>query len=105
MIEREKCGPDMKNALIESGIFYCYIDDFYSGNAEEIRHSAILKEMGEYLARTVKLNVKTMLDEALRATRLEMAAVERKQFFDKYIQSMKLTIDENGDVSFAFKQW
>jgi len=105
MIEREKCGPDMKNALIESGIFYCYIDDFYSGNAEEIRHSAILKEMGEYLARTVKLNVKTMLDEALRATRLEMAAVERKQFFDKYIQSMKLTIDENGDVSFVFKQW
>ena len=29
MIEREKCGPDMKEALADSGIFYCYLDDFY----------------------------------------------------------------------------
>lgn len=33
MVEREKCGPDMKRALVESGIFYCYIDDFYSANS------------------------------------------------------------------------
>ena len=36
MIEREKCGPDMKSALMESGIFYCYIDDFYSGNSGDV---------------------------------------------------------------------
>ena len=24
----------MKAALADSGIFYCYLDDFYSGNAE-----------------------------------------------------------------------
>lgn len=105
MIERDKCSPDMKNALIDSGIFYCYIDDFYSGNAEEIRHSALIKEMCEYISRTVKLNVYDMLDEALKATRLEMTTMERNQFFEKYIQPMKMTISENGDVSFSFKQW
>ena len=105
MIERDKCSPDMKNALIDSGIFYCYIDDFYTGNAEEIRHIALLKEMSDYLERSVTLNMKTMLDEAVKATRLEMTSLERNQFYDKYIQSMKLTIDENGNVGFAFKQW
>ena len=49
--------------------------------------------------------MKTMLDEAVKATRLEMTSLERNQFYDKYIQSMKLTIDENGNVGFAFKQW
>lgn len=27
----------MKAALAESGIFYCYLDDFYSGNSEDIK--------------------------------------------------------------------
>ena len=79
--------------------------DFYTGNAEEIRHIALLKEMSDYLERSVTLNMKTMLDEAVKATRLEMTSLERNQFYDKYIQSMKLTIDENGNVGFAFKQW
>ena len=61
--------------------------------------------MSDYLERSVTLNMKTMLDEAVKATRLEMTSLERNQFYDKYIQSMKLTIDENGNVGFAFKQW
>ena len=41
MIEREKCGPDMKEALADSGIFYCYLDDFYSGNSEDIKKQVL----------------------------------------------------------------
>lgn len=26
MIERKKCGPDMKEALADAGIFYCYLN-------------------------------------------------------------------------------
>lgn len=49
MIEREKCGPDMKAALAESGIFYCYLDDFYSGNSEDIKKNALFKEMYRWI--------------------------------------------------------
>ena len=45
MIEHTKCGPDMKSALEERGIFYCYLDDFYTGNSEDIKRDAILREM------------------------------------------------------------
>ena len=45
MSERESCGPDLKNALSDAGIFYCYIDDFYSGNTEDIKQGALFKEM------------------------------------------------------------
>lgn len=104
MIEREKCGPDMKAALISSGIFFCYIDDFYSANAEEIKHSALFREMYRYIDNHVQLNVNEMFNEALRATRIDMADAEKKQFFHRYIRSMQMSISDDGDVVIEFKR-
>lgn len=98
MIEREKCGPDMKAALANSGIFYCYIDDFYSGNSEDIKRNALFQAIRQYLDRAVNLNVQEMFDEALRTTRATMPPAERRQFYDKYIRPMHLVIADNGDV-------
>ena len=104
MIEREKCGPDMKAALVSSGIFFCYIDDFYSGNAEEIKHSALFREMYRYIDNNVRLNVNDMFNEALRATRIDMSDAERKQFFHRYIRTMQMSISDDGDVMSEFKR-
>lgn len=104
MVEREKCGPDMKRALVESGIFYCYIDDFYSANSESILMSALFKELYRYLDHAVQLNVNEMLDEALRATRINMSTAERRQFFEKHIKGMGLMIDGDGNVSVELKR-
>lgn len=102
MVEHEKCGPDLRTALEDSGIFYCYIDEFYSGNADTIKIKALLKEMCSYLDDALTLNVNTMFSEALRATRIEMSTAERKQIFDKYIRKLKLEISDNGDVRIVF---
>ena len=51
-----------------------------------------------------RLNANDMLDAALEATRINMTAVERKQFYDRHIKQMKLEIDENGDVSIELKR-
>ena len=69
MIEREKCGPDMKEALADSGIFYCYLDDFYSGNSEDIKKNALFKEMYRWIDNSVHLNVNDMFDAAWSFTR------------------------------------
>jgi len=37
MIEYSKCGPDIKNALIENGTYYCAIDDFCTGNIKNFK--------------------------------------------------------------------
>ena len=103
MIEREKCGPGMKAALVDSGIFYCYLDDFYTGDSEKLKMNALFREMRNYMARAVRLNVNAMLDDALRSTRITMPPSERKQFYDKYIKTLQLVIDDNGDVSLAIK--
>lgn len=104
MIERESCGPDLKRALAGAGIFYCYIDDFYSGNAEDIKLGALFKALYNCIDRSVRLNINDMLAEALRATRIEMSTLERKQFVDKYLKTMQMTISENGDVSLQLRR-
>ena len=38
-----------KGALIAEGIFYCYIDDFYEGDGNEIKDAAIRREIGQYI--------------------------------------------------------
>ena len=99
MIEREKCGPDMKAALANSGIFYCYIDDIYDGNSESIKKNALFNEIYRKLDEALHLNVNQMFDEALTATRIDMAPAEQRQFFEKYIKKMHLVFDEDGNVS------
>ncbi len=102
-IERDNCGPDMRRALEEANIFYCYLDSFYTGNSEQIKFSALFKEMRQYLERTVRLNLNDMLSESLRRARIEMTTTERRQFYNKYLRQMSLAVDDNGDVSFEFR--
>ena len=104
MIEREKCGHDMKAALANSGIFYCYIDDFYSGNSEAIKENALFNELYRYLDQALSLNVEQMLDAAITATRITMTSQERRRFYDKHIRNMSLVIHENGDVSIELRK-
>lgn len=104
MIEREKCGPDMKEALADAGIFYCYLDDFYSGNSEDIKKNALFKEMYRWIDNSIHLNVNDMFDAALRNTRIEMSPAERRQFYEKHIKHMTLQIDENGNVGIELKR-
>ena len=104
MVEREKCGHDIKEALWGEGIFYCYIDDFYAGGSDEIRNNALFREMYRYIDNSVHLNVRDMLDNSLRATRISMSATEKAQFYERYIKNLQLSIDEDGTVQIGFKR-
>ena len=102
MVERANCGPDLKNALVEAGIFYCYIDDFYSANTEDVKHVSLMRAMMNYIEDSIRLNVNEMFDNALRETRIEMTRSERNQFFAKYVKTIKMHIDDDGNVVFEF---
>lgn len=103
MLEREKCGPDIKAALANSRIFYCYLDDFYSGNATDLKKNALIHEIYHYLDRTFSLNITDMMEEVYRSTRVNMTDAEKQQFIDKYIKPMNLVIDKDGNISIKLK--
>ncbi len=96
MVEYEKCGHGIKAALTNTGIYYCFIDDFCTGNTEELQKSALLREVNKSLRNSVQLNINDLLRQAYQSTRIDMTAKEKRQFYDRYIKSMKLKIDEDG---------
>lgn len=107
MLEWSKCGPDIKNALESRQIFYCYIDDFCTGNSNDIKIEALLREVRAYLDRVPlsSWNVKEMLQEVYHNTRVTMTDAEENQFYNTYIKPMSLVIDQQtGAVSLRFRK-
>ena len=99
MLEREKSSYDLKKALQEAGIFFCYIDDFYSGDDSTLRTAALLKEAKNYMDGMLRLNIYAMMRQIQSNARVEMSESEQKAFMDKYIRHMHIVIDKDGNVS------
>ncbi len=107
MLEWSKCGPDIKNALESREIFYCYIDDFCTGNSNDIKIEALLREIRAYLDRNPlsSWNVNDMLKEVYHNTRVTMTEAEENQFYNTYIRYMSLVIEQpSGKVSLRFRK-
>ena len=102
MIEHEKSGPDLKAALVSTGIMYCYREDLYSGNAEDLKFGALIKEMYRYIDRSVHLNVNEMFATALKVTRIAMSEAEKKQFMAQHIRTMQMSIAPDGELVLSF---
>ena len=69
----------------------------------DIKISALLREIRYYLAQSVSLNIKDMMESAFRATRVVMSDAEQKQFFKKYIKHMVVDIDDDGNLTIQLK--
>ena len=104
MVERDQCGPDLKQALKEAEIYYCYIDDFYSGDGGEMKKGELFKEVSRYIHQMVNLNIYDMMDSVLKTTRVPMDETEKNQFITRYIKPMQLNIDKSGNVLLDFNK-
>lgn len=97
MVESGKCGPDIKRALATSGVSYCYLDDFCTGDSGIVIRT-LLSEVREAIDSQVCFNVRRILDDAIYDTRAELSEKERRQFYDRYLKKLKLTVDIDGEV-------
>lgn len=96
MIEYSKCGPDIKNALIENGTYYCSIDDFCTGNIKSFKMAILHNELESRVKDLIEVNTNELLDDIFTTLRMEISDAERQNFYKKYIQSMSLHIDKDG---------
>ena len=96
MIEYSKCGPDIKNALIENGTYYCALDDFCTGNIKNFKTAVLHSELVSRVKDLVCIDTKEMLDDIFNTLRMDISEAEKQNFYKKYIQSMQLHIDKDG---------
>ena len=104
MVEKAKCSKDMRDAMELAGITYCSMDDFTTGDINNVKVKVLSSQMKEYIQERVSLNVNEMLDYVYTQTRIRMSPSEKKQFYDNYVKSMRLCIRDNGDVEIVIKE-
>ena len=97
MIEYSKCGKDIKEKLENNGIFYCSIDDFCSGNIAEQKSYAMQEELKGQLEQALNLNAHTLLETVYRNCRIQASETEQKNFYDRYLRTLQLTMDADGN--------
>ena len=99
MVEREKCSPAMKESLTEEGIFYCYLDDFYSGDSEDLQKDVITRSVREQVGSIEIGNISRILSWAIEQSRARITEEEFKRMNQKLRQGTRLHIDDEGNLS------
>ena len=104
MVEHEKCSYALKETLIRHGIFYCYIDDFYSGDGEGIKMEALQKELARTIKASLDLNLYHLMDEVLNRTRIKMTKADIDNFINRKVKNnLKLEISADGNVRVEYR--
>ena len=98
MVERSKCGIEIRNALEQREIVYCFLDDFCTNASYTIKTTTLLTEIRSRLDAALNVNVNDMLNDAIHNTWVQMTPKERQAFFDRYIKTMRLSIEGDGSL-------
>lgn len=98
LVEEEKVSSAIRRTMENAAITYCYLDDFCTGNSNQIKERALLKELVHQLDEQVNFNIKDILQEVYDVTRADMTRGEKEQFYIRYIKPMHIEIDAAGEV-------
>lgn len=67
--------------LLGTGTTFCYLDDFCTGNSNQVKERVLLKELRQRLEEEANFNIREILREVYEVTRADMAAGEKDQFY------------------------
>lgn len=99
MYEHSKCGQAIKRALSEHNIYYCSIDDFCSGNIEELKKAVLFSCLEKYLPEIISLNGKELVRKIYEEARSSASEKEMENFYDRYIKTLRLRVDNDGNFT------
>ena len=96
MVEEEKCGSDIQNALEQDGTYYCFMDDFCTGNIKTFKNAMFVSALKDEMWKALAVDTHALIDDIIRNLRMDVSASEKSNFYNKYIRKMRLEIDDNG---------
>lgn len=105
MVEQSKVSGEVVQKMMDSDIAFCYLDQFcQGGQSHKMKVDALLSECQRFVSKHFEsFNVQEMVNVALLQTRIEMSKAEQKQFYERYIRTMRLKIAADGTVNIEFE--
>ena len=97
MYEYEKCGKVIKEAMETYNIKNCAIDDFYTGNATNLKKAVLLSKLEEFLPIIIGMNARDLTKQLYAETNIRFSEKDIEDFYNRYIATLKLKINESGE--------
>lgn len=101
MVEKEKVGFDIKEALDNKGIFYCFLNDFCSSKVGQFQNRVLDAELEKRLRSIIIANAQELVNDAYRAARITPSGSERDNYYNTRVRNLRLVIDEFGNMRIA----
>ena len=98
LAEYHKCGSNMRTAMDEKNICYCFIDEFCTNASYSIKTTAMTEYIQGVLDSHIQLNAKKLMNDALQETWMQMTPKEKEGFYKRYLLSIKPEIDAEGNI-------
>lgn len=97
MYEYSKCGQPIKDAMELHGIYNCSIDDFYTGNATELKRKVLIDKLKSLAPEIVGKNARAITRQLYEDTRITYTEQDFNTFYEKYVKTMRLKIDSDNN--------
>ena len=94
MYEYSKCGQAIKDALQSRNIYHCSMDDFYTGNAEDLKKKVLISELKKFSENIVGWNSWELTKNIYERTKIFATPMEMEQFHTKYVKSLRLKLNQ-----------
>lgn len=98
LLERAKCSEVLKSALTENDVFYCFMDDFYTGN-KELERLVMNQSMQEFFASEVVVNFRSAFEKIVEKARMSLTDAEYEGYYKKLVKSLSVSVNECGVLS------
>lgn len=96
LYEYAKCGQSIKDTLTLNNIYHCSLDDFYTGNADEIRKIVLRKSLEREIQNIAGKNGLEIAKKIFDDNHIEASEKEIQRFYDRYVKTIRLKIDDKG---------
>lgn len=96
--ENEKSSDKAINVMESNNVVSCCLDDFYTGNVSKLKEDILCKLANDSLGQ-VKLNLKGIVADVYKDSRIVANEEERNAFYNKYLKNVKVSVDNEGNLS------
>lgn len=98
LAERTKFSPETQHFYDDHGVVSCFIDDF-AGNLNKIKEGALRHGLEKHINNLIAVNLYDTLTDMYDMLRLEMSPQEKENFRKQLLRSVKIDIDDQGEIS------
>ena len=98
MFEYSKVSEAIRRTLSEHSIYHCSIDDFCVGKIDEFKRFVLFNILKKYLPNIFEYNGRELVSRIYEEARISADHSELDGFYKKYIQTLKFTADDEGNL-------